>query len=197
MIPGFVDCHTHAVWAGNRRADFTARLDGGAYTPGGIAATVAATRQASDEELVGLTRRRLGAMAGFGTTTVEVKSGYGWPSAEAECRLLEVIAKVAAVELVRIESTYLGAHVVPDGRQRAAYVEEVVATLPDACVAARSGATSTATTVHSRSKRRGRSFALPRRLGLACGSTPNSSPAPARHCWRRNSGVQVRITSTT
>lgn len=131
VIPGFVDCHTHAVWAGNRRSDFVGRLEGGEYSPGGIGATVTATRHATDEELLGLTRERLGAMAESGTTTVEVKSGYGL-SAEAECRLLEVIGKAAAAEPVRIESTYLGAHVVPDGRQRAGYVEEVVATLPDA-----------------------------------------------------------------
>lgn len=131
VIPGFVDCHTHAVWAGNRRADFIGRIDGTGYSPGGIAATVAATARASDEELLDLTRDRLDAMVASGTTTAEVKSGYGL-SADAECRLLEVISRAAAAQHVRIESTYLGAHVVPDGRPRAAYVDEVVTTLPDA-----------------------------------------------------------------
>ncbi|MGN6474175.1 MAG: imidazolonepropionase, partial [Mycobacteriales bacterium] len=77
VIPGFVDCHTHAVWAGDRRADFVARIEGASYAPGGVASTVAATRAAIDEELVGLTHRRLMAMRTAGTTTVEVKSGYG------------------------------------------------------------------------------------------------------------------------
>jgi imidazolonepropionase len=131
VIPGFVDCHTHAVWAGDRRADLIARLDGSEYSPGGIAATVAATRRATDDELLTLTRDRIAAMASLGTTTVEVKSGYGL-SAEAECRLLEVIGRAAAAEPIRIEATFLGAHVVPDARPRAGYVDEVVATLPDA-----------------------------------------------------------------
>ncbi|HVV76047.1 MAG TPA: imidazolonepropionase [Mycobacteriales bacterium] len=131
VIPGFVDCHTHAVWAGNRRADFIARLDGADYSPGGIGSTVTATRHASDEELLALTGERLAAMAACGTTTAEVKSGYGL-TAEAECRLLDVIGRAGAGQPVRVEATYLGAHVVPDGRSRAAYVDEVVATLPDA-----------------------------------------------------------------
>ncbi|HVX69521.1 MAG TPA: imidazolonepropionase [Mycobacteriales bacterium] len=131
VIPGFVDCHTHAVWAGNRRPDFVGRLEGSDYSPGGIAATVAATRRTGDDELLQLTRKRIAAMAAGGTTTVEVKSGYGL-SVEAECRLLEVIGRAAGVEPVRIEATYLGAHVVPDGRSRSGYVDEVVATLPDA-----------------------------------------------------------------
>jgi imidazolonepropionase len=131
VIPGFVDCHTHAIWAGNRRGDFAARLDGADYSPAGIASTVIATRQAADAQLLDLTRQRLDAMAASGSTTVEVKTGYGL-TAEAECRLLEVLGRAAAAGPVRIEATYLGAHVVPDGRPRSAYVEEVVATLPDA-----------------------------------------------------------------
>jgi imidazolonepropionase len=92
---------------------------------------VIATRQAADAQLLDLTRQRLDAMAASGSTTVEVKTGYGL-TAEAECRLLEVLGRAAAAGPVRIEATYLGAHVVPDGRPRSAYVEEVVATLPDA-----------------------------------------------------------------
>ncbi len=131
VIPGFVDCHTHAIWAGDRRADFLARLDAAAYTPEGIASTVAATGAATDEELVGLTHRRLAAMMASGTTTAEVKSGYGL-TPEAELRLLSAIEQAVLGEALHVEATYLGAHVVPDGRERSAYVEEVIATLPQA-----------------------------------------------------------------
>lgn len=131
VIPGFVDCHTHAAWAGERRADFVARLDGGQYAPGGIASTVTATRAASDDDLAELTRGRLAAMLAAGTTTVEVKSGYGLTAAH-ECRLLSAIGRAAASQPVGVEATYLGAHVVPTGIERAAYVAEVIATLPEA-----------------------------------------------------------------
>lgn len=131
VIPGFVDCHTHAVWAGERRADFVGRLSGAAYQPEGIAATVTATRQASYDELLSLAVRRLAAMQAAGTTTVEVKSGYGL-SAPDECRLLDVIADLAGTQRLRVDATYLGAHVVPDGRGRDEYVAEVTETLPDA-----------------------------------------------------------------
>src|SRR5436309_928394 len=77
VVPGFVDPHTHLVWAGRRRDDFLARLAGTRYDGGGIQTTVTATRAARDDELVGLASGRLRAMLGNGTTTVEVKSGYG------------------------------------------------------------------------------------------------------------------------
>jgi imidazolonepropionase len=131
VIPGFVDCHTHAAWAGDRRADFVARLEGAAYAPGGIAATVAATQAASEDEIVSLTHRRLGAMTASGTTTAEVKSGYGL-TPEAELRLLNAIDQASLGEPIHVEATYLGAHVVPQGRERASYVDEVIATLPRA-----------------------------------------------------------------
>lgn len=129
VIPGFVDCHTHAVWAGDRRADFHARLDGGDYSPGGIAATVAATTTADDADLIALTCGRIEAMRRNGATTVEVKSGYGL-AAQAELRLLDVIAEASHSVGIEVIATYLGAHVVPQGRDRDDYVDEVVATLP-------------------------------------------------------------------
>src|SRR3954447_26639327 len=77
VLPGFVDCHTHAVWAGDRRDDFVGRLTGDGYRPGGITTTVAATRAASYDELLQLAQRRVDAAVANGTTTMEIKSGYG------------------------------------------------------------------------------------------------------------------------
>jgi imidazolonepropionase len=131
VVPGFVDPHTHLVWAGNRREEFLARLAGTSYDGGGIQTTVTATREASADELLTLATGRVRTMLGNGTTTVEVKTGYGL-SASDELRLLDVITQLAYRTPVRIESTYLGAHVVPAGRERADYVDEVVATMPDA-----------------------------------------------------------------
>src|SRR3954453_18170985 len=93
IIPGFVDPHTHLVWAGNRRDEFQARLAGTAYDGGGIRTTVDATRAATNEQLADLAVSRARAMLANGTTTVEVKTGYGL-SAEHELRLLDVIADV-------------------------------------------------------------------------------------------------------
>jgi imidazolonepropionase len=106
VVPGFVDSHAHLVFAGDRAGEFEARMSGARYDGGGIASTVAATRAAPDDEL----RARLGAllaeMRGQGTTTVEVKSGYGL-TVEDEARCLRLAAEVTA------ETTFLGAHVVP------------------------------------------------------------------------------------
>jgi imidazolonepropionase len=129
VLPGFVDCHTHAVWAGSRRDDFVGRLAGDDYSPGGIATTVAATRAASYDVLLALTQRRIDMAVACGTTTVEVKSGYGL-TVDDELRLLDV---AAALQGPRVSTTYLGAHVVPPDRERNDYVDEVVQTLPEAC----------------------------------------------------------------
>ncbi len=131
VVPGFVDPHTHLVWAGSRREEFLARLAGERYDGGGIGVTVAATRAASTEELVRLAVGRARAALAAGTTTMEIKTGYGL-SGDEELRLLDVIAQVAREVPLRVESTYLGAHVVPAGRSRSEYVDEVVATLPAA-----------------------------------------------------------------
>ncbi len=106
VIPGFVDSHTHAVFAGDRAAEFEARMAGTPYTGGGIATTVAATRQAGDDALrANLSRLMLEARR-QGTTTCEVKSGYGLSVADEE-RSLRLAREVTP------ESTFLGAHVVP------------------------------------------------------------------------------------
>ncbi len=131
VVPGFVDPHTHLVWAGTRREEFVARLAGESYDGGGITTTVAATRAASDDELFALAADRGRRMIENGTTTVEIKTGYGL-TPEHELRCLDVIARLGAELPWNVEGTYLGAHVVPDGRDRSEYVDEVVATIPDA-----------------------------------------------------------------
>jgi imidazolonepropionase len=131
VVPGFVDAHTHLVYAGVRREEFVARLAGQRYDGGGIRTTVAATSAASRAELVELAAARAAEAVSNGTTTMEIKTGYGL-TADAELRLLDVIASLAEQTPLRLEATYLGAHAVPEGRSRADYVEEVVATLPAA-----------------------------------------------------------------
>jgi imidazolonepropionase len=119
VLPGWVDAHTHLVFAGDRAAEFEARLAGRPYAAGGIATTVAATRAASDDELrANATRLRAEARAG-GTTRIETKTGYGL-DVETEVRLARIGREVAD------SVTYLGAHLVPPGVDRRAYLDLVV-----------------------------------------------------------------------
>jgi imidazolonepropionase len=106
VIPGFVDSHSHLVFAGDRAEEFAARMTGEPYTAGGIRTTVAATRQATDEQLTANVARLVAEMRRQGTTTVEIKSGYGLTTAD-EARALALAADFTD------ETTYLGAHVVP------------------------------------------------------------------------------------
>lgn len=128
VLPGFVDSHSHLVFAGDRAAEFTARMTGARYDGGGIASTMAATRAATDAELAALVRARVAEMRAQGTTTVEVKSGYGL-TVEDEARMLRVARDVTP------ETTFLGAHVVPpEARgERAAYVDLVTGPMLEAC----------------------------------------------------------------
>ncbi|MDH6462844.1 imidazolonepropionase [Micromonospora sp. A200] len=106
VLPGFVDSHAHLVFAGDRAAEFAARMAGQPYTGGGIRTTVGATRAASDEELRATVRRLRAEAMRQGSTTMEIKSGYGLTVAD-EARSLRIAAEVSA------ETTFLGAHVVP------------------------------------------------------------------------------------
>jgi imidazolonepropionase len=128
VIPGFVDSHSHLVFAGDRAAEFAARMAGERYDGGGIRSTVAATRAATDEQLTANLLRLLGEMRRQGTTTVEVKSGYGL-SVRDEARSLAIAARVTP------ETTFLGAHVVaPEyADDPAAYVALVTGEMLDAC----------------------------------------------------------------
>jgi imidazolonepropionase len=107
VLPGFVDSHSHLVFAGDRAGEFAARMAGERYTAGGIRSTVAATRNATDEQLTSQVSRLVTEMRRQGTTTTEIKSGYGLSVAD-EARSLAVAAQFTA------ETTFLGAHVVPD-----------------------------------------------------------------------------------
>jgi imidazolonepropionase len=108
VLPGFVDSHAHLVFAGDRAAEFGARMAGGPFTGGGIRTTVAATRAASDDELRANVGRLVAEARRQGTTTIECKSGYGLTVAD-EARSLRIAAEYTA------ETTYLGGHVVPAG----------------------------------------------------------------------------------
>jgi imidazolonepropionase len=128
VLPGFVDSHAHLVFAGERGAEFAARMAGESYAAGGIRATVAATRAASDAALRAGLRRLAREMLSQGTTTFECKSGYGLTVAD-EARSVALAAEVTP------EVTYLGAHVVPAeyAGDAAAYVTLVCGEMLDAC----------------------------------------------------------------
>jgi imidazolonepropionase len=132
VVPGLVDPHTHAVWAGDRLADFEARARGVEYEEilaagGGIWSTIRATAAASQGELVALAEPRMGALVRSGATVVEVKSGYGF-SVAAEIRLLQVIRGLSDSTPARILPTLL-IHVPPQHGDRDAYLSEVCETL--------------------------------------------------------------------
>jgi imidazolonepropionase len=128
VIPGFVDSHSHLVFAGDRSAEFAARMTGARYDGGGIATSVKATRAASDDELRALVGARVAEMRAQGTTTVEIKSGYGL-SVRDEARSLRIAAEFTS------ETTFLGAHVVPAefADRRAEYVDLVTGQMLEAC----------------------------------------------------------------
>ncbi len=117
VMPGFVDPHTHAVWAGDRAAEFEMRIQGKSYMEimqagGGIVSTVRHTRSASVDDLVAQTRPRLERMFSLGTTSAEVKTGYGLDT-ETELKMLAAILKLDQEGPLDLTPTFLGAHAVP------------------------------------------------------------------------------------
>jgi len=126
VVPGFVDSHTHLVFGGDRVSEFVARLAGQPYAAGGIRTTVAATRAASTASLLASAERLADEALRSGTTTIEVKSGYGL-TVEDERRCLDVAATITR------HRTFLGAHVVPAELSAADYVSLVAGPMLDAC----------------------------------------------------------------
>ena len=128
VLPGFVDAHMHPVFAGDRAAEFDARMSGTTYTAGGIRTTVAATRAASDAELAANAARLVAEALRQGTTTIEAKSGYGLTVRDEQRSLI-------AAKTVTDETTFLGAHVVPAeyADRPDDYVDLVCGEMLDAC----------------------------------------------------------------
>lgn len=132
VLPGFVDAHTHPVFAGNRADEFEERLGGATYQQiaargGGIRSTVRRTRAATENELLEAARRYAGWFLAGGTTTIEAKSGYGL-ALEAELKMLRVVRRLGAEGAPRTVPTFLGAHEIPDEHRGspAVYVEALV-----------------------------------------------------------------------
>ena len=137
-IPGLVDCHTHTVWAGSRVDEFDRRAQGQPYEQiaaagGGIKATVAAVRAASEDELVAAATRRLARMRALGTTTAEVKSGYGL-DAVSEATMLRAAHAAGAAAGVRITGTCLALHALPpEAASAEAFVRTAIDEILPAC----------------------------------------------------------------
>lgn len=117
VVPGFVDAHTHLVFAGDRRDELQRRLAGATYAEiaaegGGIVKTVRATRAATERELIDLALPRLAAMLSCGTTTAEVKSGYGLETS-SELRILRAIRGLSTLQPIELSATFMGAHEIP------------------------------------------------------------------------------------
>jgi len=130
VIPGLVDAHTHPVFAGSRADEFAERVSGVAYRAQqsgehGIARTVRATREADVSTLLELAHDRTNRFLANGTTTIEAKTGYGL-DLDNEAKSLEVLRKVAERTRLRVIPTFLGAHVVPPGVERRAYLRSVI-----------------------------------------------------------------------
>ncbi len=131
VFPGFVDCHTHMVFAGDRVNEFEKRNQGASYQEiaaagGGILSTVKATRKVSKQALVDLAQQRVGKHLSQGVTTIEIKSGYGL-NPQSEIKMLQA---AKALKKARVVTTYLGAHAIPSGTTQAQYLESLKRELP-------------------------------------------------------------------
>ncbi len=119
VVPGFVDCHTHLIYAGERKDEMVNRMRGVTYMEildngGGILSTVQATSRASEKELFDIAKKRMKRMMALGTTAFEIKSGYGL-TLKSEMKMLTVGRKLRTTLKVPVTLTYLGAHTVPTG----------------------------------------------------------------------------------
>ena len=130
MIPGFVDCHSHLLWDGDRSNEMILRQSGHSYTDiakmgGGISKTVKATRNATESRLAKLGNSRLNRASKFGTTTMECKSGYGL-STDSELKLLSIIDDLNTQNPIDLHATWLGAHDFPFDKTKKQYMEELL-----------------------------------------------------------------------
>lgn len=130
LLPGFVDCHTHALYAGDRMAEHVLKMNGASYAEiaragGGIQTTVAAVRAASEQQLVEQTLPRLLTLRAEGVSCIEIKSGYGLDT-ETELKMLRAIRSLRRHIDMDIAVTFLGAHAVPKDRSREDYLNEVI-----------------------------------------------------------------------
>lgn len=130
VLPGFIDSHTHSVFAGSRADEYSMRINGSTYEEiakagGGILSTVQSVRKASKGELKKLAARRIRSSIGFGVTTIEVKSGYGLDTT-AEIKMLEVINELAKELPIDVFSTFLGAHAFAIEKSRDEYIDEII-----------------------------------------------------------------------
>ncbi|MFM7949310.1 MAG: imidazolonepropionase [Actinomycetales bacterium] len=128
VTPGFVDSHTHLIFAGDRSKDYEARMSGSSYATGGINTTVTAVRAATDDELRANAKRLIEQARASGTTTIEIKSGYGL-DVETEARILRIAKEFSS------ETTFLGAHVVPkeQASTRDEYLKLIKGKMLDTC----------------------------------------------------------------
>lgn len=133
LLPGLIDCHTHAVYAGNRMNERVARLNGASYEEiaragGGILSTVNAVAAASEDELIDLAQPRIQALIAEGVTTIEIKSGYGL-DLDNERKMLRAIRRLGDELPITTVATFLGAHAVPKGKTKPDYISEVIDTM--------------------------------------------------------------------
>jgi len=140
ITPGFIDCHTHLVYGGNRAREFEMRLTGATYeqiakSGGGIVSTVRQTRSASDESLLQQALPRLDALMAEGVTTIEIKSGYGL-DLETERKMLRVARRLGIERSITVSTTFLGAHALPpEASSKDEYVDEIITTMLPALAA--------------------------------------------------------------
>ena len=130
VVPGFVDAHTHLIFGGDRCHEFLMRLKGASYqdiasSGGGIRYTVEATRNASEEHLLTSSLEHIQRMIGYGTTTVEIKSGYGL-NVESEVKLLSTANSISKESQLDVAITFLGAHDFPHEKTRSQYMDELL-----------------------------------------------------------------------
>ncbi len=130
ILPGFIDSHTHLVFAGDRATEYSMRIKGATYEQiakagGGILSTVKATRKASKQVLKELAKKRILTSLSFGVTTIEAKSGYGLDT-KTELKMLEVISELKKETPIDIFATFLGAHAFPKDKSREEYIDEIL-----------------------------------------------------------------------